>query len=150
METIKQQVHAHCLRLCNERIALAEGELDALTTALREETKSSAGDKYETSRSMINLEKEKIVENLLELIKKKQAVDHIDPTKTTKKVRLGSLVRTSSGTFFISTSLGKITIEGKDIFAISPVSPIAQVILDLMLGDSFTFNGKKSSILDLS
>ena len=150
MATLKQKVHTHCLELCNERITLAEGEMEALSLALREETKSSAGDKYETSRSMINLEKEKIEENLLELIRKKQAINQIDPKNITQKVKVGSLVTTAAGTFLISTSLGKVTIEGKDVFAISPISPIAQVMLDLTSGDGFEFNGKKDSILSLS
>ena len=124
--------------------------MEALSSALREETKSSAGDKYETSRSMINLEKEKIEENLLELIRKKQAINQIDPKKITQKVRVGSLVTTEAGIFLISTSFGKVTIEGKDVFVISPISPIAQVMLDLTSGDRFEFNGKKDSILSLS
>jgi len=124
--------------------------MEALSLALKEETKSSAGDKYETSRSMINLEKEKIEENLLELIRKKQAINQIDPKNITQKVKVGSLVTTATGTFLISTSLGKVTIEGKDVFAISPISPIAQVMLDLTSGDGFEFNGKKDSILSLS
>lgn len=124
--------------------------MNALSMALREETKSSAGDKYETSRSMINLEKEKVEENLLELIKKRVTINHVDPTKPTKKVQLGSLLKTKNGIFFISTSLGKVTIDGQDIFVISPISPIAQVMLDLTIGDSFEFNGKKTPILELS
>lgn len=124
--------------------------MDALSMALREETKSSAGDKYETSRAMINLEKEKVEANLLELIKKRLAISAIDPAKVTNKVKNGSLVTTGAGIFFISTSLGKLEIDGNSIFVISPVSPIAQVMLDLTSGDSFEFNGKKNSIVSLS
>jgi transcription elongation GreA/GreB family factor len=147
---IKSKIHKHCLALCDERITLAQGEMDALSLALREETKSSAGDKYETSRAMINLEKEKVEENLLELIKKRLAISAIDPSKVTKMVKNGSLVTSKAGIFFISTSLGKMEIDGNSIFVISPVSPIAQVMLDLTTGDSFDFNGKKNSIVSLS
>lgn len=124
--------------------------MDALFFALREETKSSAGDKYETSRSMINLEKEKVEKTLLELIRKKQAINQIYPKDITQKVKVGSLVTTTAGIFLISTSLGKVTIEEKDVFVISPISPIAQVMLDLAFGDGFEFKGKKDSILNLS
>ncbi|MCP4458071.1 MAG: 3-oxoacyl-ACP synthase [Cytophagales bacterium] len=150
MATLKEKAHSQCLGLCNERIALAEGEMEALSSALREETKSSAGDKYETSRSMINLEKEKVQENLLSLINQRRAISQIDPTKTTKKVELGSLLTSASGAFFISTSLGKLDIDGENVFAISPISPIGQAMLGLASGESFEFNGKKDSILDLS
>ena len=131
-------------------MTLAKGEMDALSLALMEETKSSAGDKYETGRAMINLEKEKVEENLLELVKKRVAISAIDPLKVTRKVMNGSLVETRTGIFFISTSLGKLEIDGNIVFAISPVSPIAQVMLDLTSGDSFEFNGKKDSIVSLS
>jgi len=150
LKSLKKKVRDHCLKLLEERITLAEGEMNALSMALREETKSSAGDKYETSRSMINLEKEKVEENLLELIKKRVCFNHIDPAKKTKKIQVGSLVKTGNGVFFISTSLGKVTIDGQDIFVISPISPIGHVMLDLTSGDSFEFNGKKNSILELS
>ena len=150
MASFKEKLHEQCLKLCNERIVLAESEMDALSSALREETKSSAGDKYETSRSMINLEKEKIQENLLALIKMSQAISQIDPKKSPKNVKLGSLVSTKAGTYFVSTSLGKIEIGKKTIFAISSVSPIAQAMLGSALGESFEFNGQKDSIVNLS
>lgn len=150
MASLKEKAHARCLELCNERIVLAESEMDALSTALREETKSSAGDKYETSRSMINLEKEKIQENLLMLVNMRQSISQIDPKRSTENVKVGSLVTTGAGTFFISTSLGKIEIEEQSIFAISAISPIAQAMLDKKVGGSIEFNGKKDSILNLS
>ena len=150
MSHVKSKIYKHCLELCDERIALAQGEVEALLLALREETKSSAGDKYETTRAMINLEKEKIEENLLGLMKKRLMISAIDPSKVTTKIKNGSLVTTEAGVFFISTSLGKLEIDGNPIFVISPVSPIAQVMLDLTSGDSFEFNGKKNSVASLS
>ncbi len=150
MANLKHKIREHCIEICESRIILAESEMRELSAALRAETKSSAGDKYETSRSMINLEKEKIAESLLELIKKKQALSHIDPDNTLRKVQQGSLVETKNGLFFVSTSLGKVIVGGNEIFVISPVSPIAQVMLDLKSGDSFEFNKIKNSIIDVS
>ena len=83
-------------------------------------------------------------------MKKKQVINSIDPSKVTKKVGIGSLVTTKAGIFFISTSLGRIEMDGNPIFIISPVSPIAQAMLDLTSGDGFEFNEKKDSIVDLS
>jgi len=150
LASLKEKIHAYALSLCEERIVLAENELKELSKSAAEDTKSSAGDKYETGRDMINLEKEKVAENLAVSSKMKSLLSQIDPAIHLSKVRTGSLVRTEEEMFFISTSLGKITIDGEVIFAISPISPIAQVMLDLVIGDSFTFNGKKKSILDLS
>ena len=44
----KKTVNTHCLETVGERLTTIEKNLDSLMDAKRNETKSSAGDKYET------------------------------------------------------------------------------------------------------
>ena len=70
--------------------------------------------------------------------------------ETTAKVQLGSVVKTSNGTFFISIGLGKVTIDNETIFCISASSPIGQLLLSKKKGDTIKFNGNSILLEELS
>lgn len=112
-----------------------------------EETKSSAGDKYETGRAMIFLEKEKISIRLSESLKKQQTLDQIKLEKVSETVQMGSLVRTDKAIFFIATALGNIS---EDCYVISPVSPLGKALTGKKTGDSAQFNKTTYKILEIS
>ncbi|NQY06416.1 MAG: GreA/GreB family elongation factor, partial [Flavobacteriaceae bacterium] len=61
-------------------------------------------------------------------------------------IKLGSLVTTNKGSFFIAISRGQITIDNKMYFAIAPNAPIGQLLLGKRAGDTFEFNGNNFSI----
>jgi hypothetical protein len=118
---------------------------DAITIAqasANEETKSSAGDKYETGRAMMQLEIEKNTVQLGEANKLKQLLDKIDPDKKLNKVQLGSLVITNQGNFYISISVGQLQVNGEKYYAIASTSPIGLKLNGLSERDSFVFNNK--------
>jgi transcription elongation GreA/GreB family factor len=58
----------------------------------------------------------------------------------------GSLVQTSRGNYFLSVGLGKISVEGQDFWAISPTSPIGELMYKKTVGHQFSFNGTKFAI----
>lgn len=118
-------------------------ELGEIQQAANQETKSSAGDKYETGRAMMHLEKEKLSAQLAEAMKMKQALDKIDPDKVLDKVELGAVVTTTSANYFIAASLGKIEIGGVIWFAVSPATPVGQKLLGKKSGDSFVIGGNQ-------
>lgn len=107
-----------------------------------EETKSSAGDKYETGRAMMQLEIEKNTVQLSEALKLKQALAAIDPIKSTTVVQPGSLVVTNQYNYYIAISAGQLKIGDKVYFAISPGSPIGMQLTGLSVGETFVFNSK--------
>ncbi|MGC4020569.1 MAG: 3-oxoacyl-ACP synthase [Cyclobacteriaceae bacterium] len=143
---IKQRLHSLCLRNIEERINTAEQAIAFAQSSANEETKSSAGDKYETGRAMAQLEIEKNSAQLLDAKKLKQQLLQLDPNKVTDKIQLGSLVITNQGNFYISIPSGKFTVDDEVYFAISPSSPIAQNLIGLKFGDKFSFNKKEFTI----
>jgi len=138
----KQQLHALCLAYIEERIKSVNEAIQFAQTSANEETKSSAGDKYETGRAMAQLEIEKNTAQLAESQRLKQTLLQLDPNKITTTIQHGSLVITNHERFYISIPAGQFTIEGTNYFAISPSSPIAQKLLGLKADDGFTFNKK--------
>jgi len=131
------------LALCRERV---DGQLRAAEEAIRmaqesanEETKSSAGDKYETGRAMAQLEIEKSMGQLAEAGKLRKALEQIAEPVNSEVVRWGSLVITDQGKYFISIAAGKLELDGETWFAISPASPLGAVLLGAGPGATVTF-----------
>ncbi len=143
MTSLKHQLHSHCLAYIHERITAAQAAIQTAQLSANEETKSSAGDKYETGRAMAQLEIEKNIVQLAEAMKLKQALEQISPDQKTTSVQIGSLVITNQGNFYIAISAGQFVIDDKTYFAISAASPIGQKLKGLGVGTSFNFNKKE-------
>jgi len=77
MEHKKQKLFDFCEEFINERIDRIESYIREIEGALASETKSSAGDKHETGRAMIQLEREKLGQQLSEAEKMKSILTRI-------------------------------------------------------------------------
>lgn len=148
--SFKNTLLNHCYSLIQERVDVIQNALKNAQEAANQETKSSAGDKYETGRAMMHLEKEKLTGQMSEVLKMKQALDQINSNKDYEKAELGALVRTKMASYFLSASVGKLEIDGQTIFAISPAAPIGQAMLGKQAGEEFSFSGRAMQILELS
>lgn len=149
MDRLKEKLLAGCTEFVNNRIRAIEDAMRDAQSAANEETKSSAGDKYETGRAMMHLEKEKLAGQLTEAAKMKKALDQIDASRVDVMAKLGSLVRTAGANYFLSASVGKLDLEGEIFFAISPASPIGQQLLGKQKGDTFSFAGKLQQVSEV-
>lgn len=139
---LKKEVLEIALKRTQERIDMIESALETAQDSSNDDTKSSAGDKYETSREMIQQDINRYQKQLLEANKDLQQLISIESTGDDKPkfVRLGSLVQTNTGLFLIATSIGALKFRDNNIFVISPASPIGQLLIGKEIGDSFTFN----------
>lgn len=146
---IKEEVLEFCWNHINERMASFKKRSIALQESLNSETKSSAGDKHETGRAMVQLEQEKLGKQGVELEKTKMILSKVDIDKNSEKISLGSFVKTTSANYFIAISSGIFNKDSAAIFCISASSPIAKMLLGKEKGDTFAFNGKESSILEV-
>ena len=125
--TIKEQLFHQCYEYIDQRIGTAKAAIESAKASADEETKSSAGDKYETGRAMMQLEMEKHNAQLAEASKLRKMLDQIQPHihKQSDSVQPGSAVDTDQGSFFIAISAGQLKAGDKVFFAISPATPIA-------------------------
>jgi len=150
MLEIKRELYNYCLRFAEERINAAEQAIKDAQDASVNDTKSSAGDKYETTREMMQQEISRNQAQLTEARKLKHALNQINPDKKYDSVQNGSLVITDNGAFYLSISAGQIKHQDKIYFAISAFSPVGRNLMGLKKGDAFAFNGKKFEIIDLA
>lgn len=146
----KQQLFEHCLSLAEARISSIRQTIDGFRKASLDESKSSMGDKYETTKSMLQYEQEKMTGQLNDALKIKKAMVQIGCKAAKEKVEAGSLVTTTGPTFYLLASLGKIDLSGDLFFVISPVSPIGQQLLNKKVGEELVFNQLKISIKEIN
>lgn len=145
----KEELLQFCWDQVNIRSQRLKQASDTLQESLDSETKNSTGDKHETGRAMVQLEQEKLAQQLQELNRTKAVLQKIDIGKKSDKVRLGSLVATSLAHYFIAISAGVFKQDGNLIYCISSGSPIAQLLLGKEVGDTFVFNGTSHSVLEV-
>ena len=148
--SFKDKVLSHCHHLVDERIMLSQKLIEEAQNAANQDTKSSMGDKYETSREMMALEMRKAGEQLQENSKLKRVLGELNTNLSANKISLGSLISTSIGDFYLSVSLGKIEIEGKTIFVLSAVSPLGKELLGKSTGEEFVFNSRDIKIKSIA
>lgn len=116
--------------------------LKNLVDSRNSESKSSAGDKHETSRAMVQQEIDMLALQQSKLIQQEKELNQIDFEVDLKKVKLGNMVLTDRGLFLISIGYGKIELADEICFAISPVSPMAQALLNKSKGENVQLNGR--------
>lgn len=146
---VKSDLYAHCQQYVRERIETARQAMQAAQESANSESKSSAGDKYETGRAMAQNERDRHAQLLAEATKLEQELARLNIEKEYATVQPGSLVSTNRGGFFISVSAGKLTLEGAHYFAVSPASPVATALAGRRAGDSVTFNKLTYQILSV-
>jgi len=143
--TSKPALHALCQTFIEQRIAAARTAMEAAQESSNSETKSSAGDKYETGREMANAERDRNAAQMQQAQQLQGELARINPEQPCDTVRPGALVSTSLGRFYISISAGKL--DGTDVFAVSPAAPVAAALKGLHAGGSVQFNGKPVRVL---
>ena len=125
-------------------------QISGLIQSRDNETKSSAGDKYETGRAMTQIELDKLKKRLFNIDQMSYFLKKINPKNKEDKARLGALIETNHGCFFISIALGKIeTKNNKIIYLISPSSPLSKSMVNLKKGDSFSFQKRNYFINEI-
>lgn len=139
---MKSQLYQLCLAFIEQRINTANEALQQAQEASSDDTKSSAGDKFETGREMAQQDINRNKQLLADAQQQKTVLLSLADVPETEKVRSGSLVITNNGNFYISISAGQLQLEGKIFFAISAASPIGKMLLGKAIGEQFSFNGK--------
>jgi transcription elongation GreA/GreB family factor len=146
MSEIKEKLHQLCVDYVRGRMSAAEQAIAEAQQAQKDDTKSSAGDKYETGREMAQQETNRNLAQLNEANKLMVALNLIGCKGSSPKAETGSVVTTNNGNFYIAISAGVLTFNGQSYFAISPASPIGLKLKGLQAGDSFALNGKNYQI----
>lgn len=141
--TFKQKIHQHYQQLVQDRIDVFKDMIVALTEDSKNDAKGSAGDKHETALSMMHIEQEKLNHKLKEVLAQKAVLDKIDSTTIAKAIIVGSLVKANGFHLYLSAALPKIAVDGINVIALSPQSPLGNKLIGNEIGFQFEINGTK-------
>ena len=139
---LRKELIDRCRQYLQQRTNVVENALAGLKEDLENESKSSAGDKYETGREMINIEWNKLGVQLREYERLDHILARLPREMIIEKIAVGSIVYTNAANYFISIPAGEIEVDGEKFYAIGVQAPIARKLLGLQEGDEFEMNGK--------
>ncbi|GAA4808441.1 hypothetical protein [Litoribaculum gwangyangense] len=146
--TLKQQL----LQICNERVDKRindyKEEIALIKESIESNDKGDSEDDDSGNGKLLN-DLEKNLEHLNDAQKTKIYLQNIRTSINSNDVVLGSLVKTNLMNFYISTSIGKIDLEGESYYAISLNSPIGQLLRNKLVNDQFEFNQSKYIIKEI-
>lgn len=134
--------------------ALEEGikdlhlQLAELQAASEGEGKSSAGDKYETGREVINQSRGVLKKQLVGLELMKYQLKAI-PTKPSIRVEEGAILQLEMGYLWVAVPLGKLELESRIFQVVSKDSPLLAALWGLKKGETGNFKGKNFKVLEI-
>ncbi|MFA9198938.1 MAG: hypothetical protein ACEQSO_05780 [Aquirufa sp.] len=138
MKSTKSQIQANLRSILENTLEEARREYLLAKESRDSDTKSSAGDKFETGREMMQREMDKLsalVDNTLNSIAK---LDRIADLPASMVISEGSLVETDQETYFISIGYGKLD----SIYTISIESPLGVELKGKRVGDRIEMRGR--------
>ena len=128
---------------------MIQDQIGRIRESLDSESKNTAGDKHETGRAMLQLEREKLGKQLHEAEKLKRALQKVILQKSGETITIGSLVETENACYFIAISAGKFITGQTVVYCISSLTPLAQLFLGKKEGDRVRFNEQEHRIVKI-
>ncbi|MFN0083383.1 MAG: hypothetical protein ACKVOM_12795 [Ferruginibacter sp.] len=146
----KKTVHRVLSDLVTASLNTLKNSLHDLEISAANETKSTAGDKYETALAMLQAE-QVIVSNQIQQTKEQLIlIKTLDSHLNTSNVVIGSLIETESSYFYISTAVGKfMVLKNKPVFAISELSPLGKILKGCKQHDTIILNNFNHHIIEV-
>ena len=150
METIKKEVIKAIEKELEERLAISTQTYNDALESRNNDTKSSAGDKYETSRAMMQQEMDNAEVRIHQVKVFKNELKRLPIKEKTDIIISGSFVETDRGLYFLGLSLGKLEIQNQIVYAISTASPLGKMLLHKKVGDEINLNNTQQTIKSIT
>ena len=146
----KEVVISDLLSMVDDKIEMAKESIASINNSKSSATKSTAGDKHETGRAMMERELALSESQLSKTQLLKHSLLKISETKASEEVGVGTFVKADGIFFLIGVPFGAVIVNGEKCYAISSASPIGSQLLGKMVGHSFTFMGEKHEIKSIA
>lgn len=143
---LKSELFYHCKKQVDGRYSKIRQTISNIEESLLEESKSSSGDKHETGRAMLQIDRENAGKQLREIEIISQILNKIDLKATSDYARLGSLVFTDKFIYFLSISIGNVTLGSVDYLCVALNSPVGLQLSGKKAGEDFILNGQSHKI----
>lgn len=148
-KSLKTEIRDICLKALQQKAKDLQAELGQLRDGIANESKNSMGDKYETSREMMQQEINRVQSQLAGVAQQLFALNAINFERECTFAEKGALIESSQGCFLIAIAYGAVKSKGVNCFVISDVAPLAKLLLQKQAGDELTFNGKALEIFNV-
>ena len=145
----KMEVITVLKSLLDERMKIAWEAMEAAQESANDQGKSSMGDKYETSRSMGQLDRNMHARQYEQIRLERLVLERINLSEVPLRSAVGSLLETTAGWFIIAVSLGPVKIKDETVLAVSSSSPVGASLLGREIGGKFDFMKKQHVIKGL-
>jgi hypothetical protein len=149
MPLLKHAVVRRLNELLNTRIDACNEAILSTRAAFASDTKSSAGDKHEVGRAMVQQELDKLEAQRAKLLQLRQDLKQLPLDGLPERVGLGSLVVTDQGTYLIGIGWGAVDVDGEVCYAISLASPMGQALKDRTAGETVLVQGRSLVVLNV-
>ena len=150
MKKVKLQVVQAINEELEERLKLSTQAYNDALESRNNDTKSSAGDKYETSRAMMQQEMDNAEISINQAKVFMNELNRLPLEEESDVVISGSLVETNTGIYFLGLSIGKVIVENQIVYAISTASPLGKLLLNCKVGDKINLNNSEQEILRIT
>jgi len=145
----KKRLLSACIAFVRDRVEQISASLEEAREASLSETKSSAGDKYETGREMMRIQSDMRALQLYEAQDLLNRLERIDVSQPHETVRTGSVVWTTNGLYFVAQSMGQVSLDGFEYQTISLAAPMGKALKGLRPGDFAAFREQQIEILSV-
>ena len=151
---MKKEVCQSILETLEQKIKTVKQSVSFIQEARNNETKSSAGDKFETHRAMMHLQMEtfikrkEVAEDLYSILQRIASAKVLN-----QQIGLGSLVELERGWYYISVSAPKFIYQNLQYTVISREAPFYKQLQGKEVGDFvewYNLNGDEDWIEILS
>jgi uncharacterized small protein (DUF1192 family) len=150
MLAIQEQLFQLCLTDIDERVAVLRASIAEARDAQQNDTKSSAGDKFETTREMMTQQIETLSLQLSEVEAQRHLLLSISNVAPAAQIQAGSVVYTDAANFYISVSVGTKRLNNDVFICLSASSPLGKLLVGKTAGDEISFNKKQYIVKAIS
>ena len=138
----KEVLKTIAIQLLEQKLVALDTQIAAVQESAGADTKSSAGDKYETSRAMMHLEQEKLHRQRASFETQLAVLQRIDFNQQLERVQLGAVLDTGNMKLCVAVGLGKVDVPSIGmVFFVSADAPITKAIWHKAAEDNFMLSG---------
>ncbi len=138
----KKQLQQRLLKELQIKLNELEVEMEGLREAKTADTKSSAGDKYETGRESLSQTQGLLEAQQSKLLAMFRGVERVHIAERSA-ISEGALLHLSIGWVWVAVPFGKISLDKTAIQVVSPQAPLVQSLKSIKVGESISLNGRK-------
>jgi hypothetical protein len=142
----KELLKKECGFVLKKRSINSNSAMQDSQESANNQEKSSAGDKYETSRAMGQIDRDMYAYQLLEAEKDMTIITNLEIDKINQVIKPGSVFEINSQLIFVAIGLGTILVNNNSVLVISYKSPLYEQLKFKTVGDLVFFKNENHQI----